>query len=61
VSSELIYQAAKKAGNNIIYIPELDEAEDYVTKNLKKEDLLITMGAGNIWMLGMNVVERLRN
>lgn len=60
ISSEMIYQAAKKAGDNVVYIPDLEKAEDYVVKYMKKDDLLITMGAGDIWMLGMNVVERLR-
>jgi UDP-N-acetylmuramate--alanine ligase len=61
VSSELIYSAAKEAGSNIVYIPELEKAEDYVLDILQPQDLLITMGAGDIWKLGMNIVERLHS
>lgn len=59
ISGELIYQAANKAGDNVVYIPDREKAEDYALNHLEQGDLLITMGAGDIWMLGMNIVERL--
>ena len=40
-------------------IPTLDEAEDFVLKELQDNDLLITMGAGDVWKLGVKLAEKL--
>lgn len=58
VSGELVYQSALKAGCKAVYIPTLDQVEDYLSKELKENDLLITMGAGDVWKLGAAIIER---
>jgi UDP-N-acetylmuramate--alanine ligase len=59
VSGELVYKAACAAGCNVLYIPTVDRIEDYLLRELRKQDILITMGAGDIWKLGVSLTERL--
>ena len=59
VSGELVYQAALNAGCNAHYIPSLEDAEDYLNELLKPDDLLITMGAGDVWKVGVRLADRI--
>ena len=34
------------------------EARDYLEKNLKDGDLVLTIGAGDVWKLGKELLER---
>lgn len=43
---------------NGIYIPSFEEIEDYIAKNAKSGDIVITMGAGDIYKVGENLVKR---
>lgn len=55
VSGELVYRAALNAGCNVQYIPNVDAVEEFVGSELQAGDLLITMGAGDIWKLGISL------
>ncbi len=59
VSGELVYLAALNAGCNAQYIPSLEDAEDYLKELLKTDDLLITMGAGDVWKVGVRLADRM--
>ncbi len=59
VSGELVYKAALNAGCNVLYIPKVADAEDFFLAELQEHDLLITMGAGDIWKLGVSLAARL--
>ena len=59
VNGELIYQAARRAGCNVLYIPTLEKIKEFILLELGDHDLLITMGAGDIWKLGVELVEKL--
>ncbi len=59
VNGELIYQMARKAGSNVLYIPTVEKIEDFILQEFHDNDLLITMGAGDIWKLGVKLVEKL--
>ena len=37
--------------NKIMYIPTIEKAVDYLKKNLKGEEVVIVMGAGNVYKL----------
>jgi UDP-N-acetylmuramate--alanine ligase len=53
VSGELIVQAAKDLGHQAVhYVPELDALTPFLRKITERGDLLITMGAGDIWKIG---------
>jgi UDP-N-acetylmuramate--alanine ligase len=58
ISSELIYRLALQAGANVVYIPSLEEIESFIQQEMKDNDLVITMGAGDIWRLGVKLVEK---
>ena len=59
VTGELIYKSAVAEGCNAVYIPAKNEVVDYVAKQLKSDDLVITMGAGDIWQTGVKLVQEL--
>ncbi len=43
------------------YIPDKDKIADYMVGVLKKGDLMITLGAGDVWKIGEQVVEKLQH
>ncbi len=59
VTGELVYQAAKKSGCNVKYVPDLEAAEEFIINNLAANDLLITMGAGDVWKIGVRLADRI--
>ena len=60
ISGKLIYEEMKSLGhNNTHYIPDLDKLNIAVEKNVKKDDLIITMGAGTIWRYGESILKYL--
>ncbi|MEA4925619.1 MAG: UDP-N-acetylmuramate--L-alanine ligase [Syntrophomonadaceae bacterium] len=59
ITGELVYRAAKNAGCKALYIPEMDEAEQFILQELRDKDLFITMGAGDVWKLGVNIAKKL--
>ena len=61
ISGEMITSAAGDAGHrNTHYIPRIEDIPDFVLKTVKPGDLVITMGAGNIWETGLQICDKLR-
>lgn len=53
VTSELIARAAKEYGHHqVYYIPEKEEVIPFLLKKVRKNDLVMTMGAGDIYKIG---------
>ena len=53
VSGDLIANAAKQYGHkDVQYVPDKNELPLYLTKIVKSNDIIITMGAGDIWKYG---------
>ncbi len=44
----------------VLHIADLSEASTWVSKRLRPHDVLITMGAGDVWRIGEMVLTRLR-
>ena len=60
VSGEMIADAAVNAGHrNADYISRLEDIPDFVLDAAKPGDLIITMGAGNIWQTGRIICDKL--
>ncbi len=59
ISGKLVFEAAKNANVNTEYIPVIDDIAEYLIENVQENDLIITMGAGDIWKLGSVILERL--
>ncbi|MEC0249445.1 UDP-N-acetylmuramate--L-alanine ligase [Paenibacillus chitinolyticus] len=61
ISSEKLVELIRKNSNpNVTYIPTRGEAEVYLTDRVKPGDLVITMGAGDIWKTGDGLAKTLR-
>lgn len=53
ITGELISDYAKKSGHkNVVYIPDKNNILEYLETIYKKNDMIITMGAGDIWKIG---------
>lgn len=60
VTAELIVEELKKNGrDDVVYLPELEEAVDYLYKHVQPGDLVLTLGAGNVWQAGEELLARL--
>ena len=46
----------KKRGIDVTYIKDFSEIEKFVKENCTTDDLLITMGAGDVVNIGQNLV-----
>ncbi|MDR1616487.1 MAG: UDP-N-acetylmuramate--L-alanine ligase [Syntrophomonadaceae bacterium] len=59
ISGRIIADAAGCECHKSIYLDNMDEILDYLLSILNKNDLLITMGAGDIWKLGEELLDKL--
>jgi len=56
VSSENLAQTASKY-SQVKYLADKNQILDFLRENLKKGDILLTMGAGDVWKLGEEFLE----
>jgi UDP-N-acetylmuramate--alanine ligase len=59
ITGEIVAQAAEKAGGKTVYLPTFELIKNYLIANLQANDLVITMGAGDIWKLGQDLYKTL--
>ena len=60
VDSSLILREAEKSGlNHFSHIADKSKIEEYLIGKLKPGDMVITMGAGDIWTVAENLKEKL--
>lgn len=57
VSAKDIVDKIENLGRNAYYIPNFDDIIDFVKRNVKKDDIIITQGAGTITQVGHKLVE----
>lgn len=61
VTGDLIAQAAKLLGHRqVVYIPDKDNVVTYLKDFIHEGDLVITMGAGDIWEVGEDLIKVLK-
>lgn len=61
VSGEMIANVTKKLGHkNVHYVADKNEIPNKLMQLKKKDDIIITMGAGDIWKYGEKFVELLK-
>ena len=58
VSSRDVRDKINANGGHAIYLGDFDSITEYVKKNCKKNDLLITMGAGNVDSIGNTLLKK---
>ncbi len=62
ISGQALYEGIKKYGHkDVTYIPAREKVVDHLLGALRKGDLMITLGAGDVWKIGEEVVERLKH
>jgi UDP-N-acetylmuramate--alanine ligase len=52
INSEVVFQGIKDTGKDIVYIKNRAETLSYLTGELKEGDILLTLGAGDVWKAG---------
>jgi len=61
VTGELIANAAKEFGHKqVYYIPDKKKIPEFLAQIKRKGDIIITMGAGDIWRYGEEFVRKLK-
>lgn len=61
ISGEILSNAIRDYGHkNVVYIPNKEEIADVVCSMIQPGDLVITLGAGDIWRTGKEIVEKLK-
>lgn len=62
VSGDLIVNAAREFGHkNVTYVPEKKDIPAYLMKIKQPGDMIITMGAGDIWKFGEEFITQLKS
>lgn len=62
VSGKMIFaEVEKQTGQDVVYIPERKNIAPYLQSIVRNGDLLITMGAGDIYLTGEELVVLLKN
>ena len=59
ITGEIVYNAAMNKGLPAHYIPAVTDIESYLMENMQDNDLIITMGAGDIWKLGPDLLHKI--
>ncbi|MBN1254456.1 MAG: UDP-N-acetylmuramate--L-alanine ligase [Deltaproteobacteria bacterium] len=61
VTAEALFQGFKKRGNvEVFYVPEKEKLVEEIMPRLKPGDIVMTLGAGNIWEVSEVIVESLK-
>jgi UDP-N-acetylmuramate--alanine ligase len=60
-AERLVKRIATATGQTALYVPSFGEAVTVVAAVAKPGDLVITLGAGNVWQLGPRVLEALES
>ena len=57
ISSANLKEEIEKLGKEVAYLPTFEEIEKFLSENCINGDLLITMGAGNVVLIGENLLK----
>jgi len=61
ISGETIFREIKKTNHRQIkYLPSKDNILSYLSKSVQPGDIVITMGAGDIWTVGQELAKQLK-
>jgi UDP-N-acetylmuramate--alanine ligase len=60
INSEVLYEKIKKSGHcEAMYINDKEEVIRNVVSQIREGDMLLTLGAGDVWKLGEEILKRL--
>jgi UDP-N-acetylmuramate--alanine ligase len=62
VTGELVAEGARMAdpAAEIVYLPHRQDVVEFLNRDVRAGDLVVTMGCGDVWMLGDAALERIR-
>lgn len=58
VTAEMLAEEVAKKNPNVLYLPDFASVEEYLLANCKPDDLIITMGAGNVVAVADDLLEQ---
>jgi UDP-N-acetylmuramate--alanine ligase len=62
VTGELVARAAVESGHrDVTYLADLDRVVDHLLENIHEGDIVLTLGAGNVYSVGDEFMRRLRS
>lgn len=61
VDGKLVYEAALGAGCNAVYLDSFKKIKKYLLENTRAGDLVITIGAGDVWRIGEEFLSELES
>ena len=59
MNSFMLYEETRNAGVNVQYIPQLCDIVNSLNSSVKPGDIVITMGAGDVWKVANDLVIKL--
>ena len=57
INSKMLAEEIIKNGGKAVYMESFDKIAEFLTENAKKGDVVITMGAGDIFKVGENLLK----
>ncbi len=60
VNSQMLVNAIKQKGSNAVFIDSFEKICDFLKDSVKSGDILITMGAGDVWKVADEYIQWLR-
>jgi UDP-N-acetylmuramate--alanine ligase len=61
ITAELVAGAALKSGHrDLVYMPDREEIIEHLVSTLEEGDLVVTLGAGDVWKIGEEVLRRMK-
>ena len=58
ISSRDLEKALKEKGADVIFLENFDDIEKFILANCRSGELLITMGAGNVDIIGDSLLKK---
>ena len=58
ISSKDLVDRIQNTSNNAIYMKDFSEIEQYLKEKLKPGDLFLTIGAGDVYKIGEDIINR---
>jgi UDP-N-acetylmuramate--alanine ligase len=62
VTGKLVVEGIARAGGHrrVVYLPHRNDVVEFLAREVREGDLVVTMGCGDVWMLGDAALERMR-
>jgi UDP-N-acetylmuramate--alanine ligase len=61
ISGQVLYEGIKKHGHkDVVYIADREKVLEHLVETIKTGDLVLTLGAGDIWKIGEQIMEKLK-